>query len=119
MNRVYFFAAFDENGELRMLTDEQALDRIKQHSSLTLLLEVELPFTTLKYKDNFDILEFDAEVSVLSLRRYATTMWEVEIEITADLIGVQLKACVHRIIGNDAVKIYRISPEQTTGEGVI
>lgn len=118
MRWFYFFAAFDENGELRMLTDEQALDRIKQHSSPTLLLEVELPFTTLKYKDNFDILEFDAEVSVLSLRRYAT-MWQVEIEITADLIGVQLKAYIHRIIGNDAVKIYRISPEQTTGEGAL
>lgn len=118
MKWFYFFAAFDENGELRILTDEQALDRIKQHSSPIMLLEVELPFTTLKYNDNFDILEFDAEVSVLSLRRYAT-MWQAEIEITADLIDVQLKAHIHRVIGNEAVKIYRISPEQTTGEGVI
>lgn len=118
MKLFYFFAAFDENGELRTLTDEQALARIKQHSSPTLLLEVELPFTTLKYSDNFEILDFDAEVNV-ELLQYCGHAWQAKIEITANLVDVQLKANVHRILGKDAVKIYRISPEQTTGEGVI
>ena len=118
MKWFYFFAAFDENGELRILTDEQALDRIKQHSSPTMLLEAELPFTTLKYSDNFEFLEFYADINVVSLYKCGYT-WEAEIEITANLVGIQFKANLHRTLDPDAVKIYRISPEQTTGEGVI
>ena len=118
MKRFYFFAAFDENGDLRMLTEEQALDRIKQHSSPTLLLEVELPFTTLKYADNFNFLEFDAAVNVVYLYKRGY-LWEAEIDITANLVDIQLKAKLYRALGDDAVKIYRISPEQTTGEGII
>lgn len=114
----HFFAYLDENGDIQPLSEALAIERIKAHMLPTLLLEVELPFTTLKFRTDFDMLEFDADVDIISLRECGYA-WHAEIEITAELIGVQLKAKVIRILGNDAVKIYRISPEQTTGEGVI
>ena len=107
----HFFAYLDENGDIQPLSEALAIERIKAHMLPTLLLEVELPFTTLKFRTDFDILEFDADVDIISLRECGYT-WHAEIEITAELIGVQLKSKVIRILGDDAVKVYEINDKQ-------
>ena len=107
----HFFAYLDENGDIQPLSEAIAIERIKARMLHTLLLEVELPFTTLKFRTDFDMLEFDADVDIISLRECGYA-WHAEIEITAELIGVQLKAKVIRILGDDAVKVYEINDKQ-------
>lgn len=107
----YFFAYLDEDSNVKPLSDVLAIDRVKLHMLPTLLLEVELPFTTLKFSTDFDMLEFDADVDIVSVHEYGCA-WQAEIEITADLVGVQLKSKVVRILGDDAVKVYEINAKQ-------